>query len=565
MKITKIQVKRFKAIEDAEIIPEPINIIIGENNAGKSSFLQAIQFAVSIIQVLSSRSKRFKFDEYSSTLSFAELNYTPAKLTTTLCYGKDDLRADKKKQIEIIFFADNNGKEIECHVQVRRGKNSNLSVTVCGEVLFNYIANAHKNFSMYVPGLAGVPFDESYQAPGAVRRAAARGDANTVLRNVLYELRESPEKWGPFIADINLFFPDTQIQVNGHLEENGIIEVQVTHQGIKKSIETIGTGILQTIQICAYIHLFEPDILLLDEPDSHLHPVNQRLLGGLIANVAKEDRVILIATHSRHLLSSLRNDSKVIVFKNGDEAEYTSEYQILFDIGALDQYDVYRDPKVKYVYMIEDTSELSKRAHENVLIASGFDLDTIVFLPYNSSSKIDSAIFTAESLLQFRPDLHVIIHSDRDGRKDEAIKELEQKFKRNKKISLFVTEKNDIEMYYCNIEHIKYIADNDGIVISSEELAQLFRESLNNVDEKCCKSYLNRVVDPLREKKGEAAYDAQKYYEQNRDKCMNGHILAGELIQQLHKKFHLTRNDFFGLSPALADSSLAEMAQKTTK
>ena len=102
MRITKIQVKRFKAIEEAEIIPEPINIIIGENNAGKSSFLQAIQFAISVAQALSTKHGiRWKGDELSSTLSFSELNYSPAKLVTSLCYGKEELSQSEEKQIEI--------------------------------------------------------------------------------------------------------------------------------------------------------------------------------------------------------------------------------------------------------------------------------------------------------------------------------------------------------------------------------------------------------------------------------------------------------------------------------
>ncbi|MCU7886387.1 MAG: ATP-binding protein, partial [Candidatus Thiodiazotropha sp. (ex Lucinoma annulata)] len=39
MKITKIGIERFKQIQEAAIDLSPINIVVGGNNAGKSSIL----------------------------------------------------------------------------------------------------------------------------------------------------------------------------------------------------------------------------------------------------------------------------------------------------------------------------------------------------------------------------------------------------------------------------------------------------------------------------------------------------------------------------------------------
>lgn len=40
----------------------------------------------------------------------------------------------------------------------------------------------------------------------------------------------------------------------------------------------VGTGFLQVAQIFAYLLHFKPKLLLIDEPDSHLHPGTQERL-----------------------------------------------------------------------------------------------------------------------------------------------------------------------------------------------------------------------------------------------------------------------------------------------
>ena len=44
MKIKKISVNNFKALDEIEISPKMVNVIVGRNNTGKSSFLQSIIF-----------------------------------------------------------------------------------------------------------------------------------------------------------------------------------------------------------------------------------------------------------------------------------------------------------------------------------------------------------------------------------------------------------------------------------------------------------------------------------------------------------------------------------------
>lgn len=104
-----------------------------------------------------------------------------------------------------------------------------------------------------------------------------------------------------------------------------------------------GTGILQVTQIFAYVLLFKPALLLVDEPDSHLHPSRQKALGAALERVAKEfECKVIVSTHSRHLITGASDSVKVVWMKDG-KVESDSQKELtalLMDLGALDQLDL---------------------------------------------------------------------------------------------------------------------------------------------------------------------------------------------------------------------------------
>jgi predicted ATPase len=64
-----------------------------------------------------------------------------------------------------------------------------------------------------------------------------------------------------------------------------------------RSLKTAATGLLQVIQIFAYIVLFRPRIVLIDEPDAHLHPDKQeRLIEALERAAAEFETQIVLTT-----------------------------------------------------------------------------------------------------------------------------------------------------------------------------------------------------------------------------------------------------------------------------
>ena len=88
--IEKITIERFKNITKIELPLDNINILVGANNAGKSSILQSIQFAVSIAQTTSLdefKTAKWKTDKLSTSLTTNQIIYSPIRDVYSLGNG----------------------------------------------------------------------------------------------------------------------------------------------------------------------------------------------------------------------------------------------------------------------------------------------------------------------------------------------------------------------------------------------------------------------------------------------------------------------------------------------
>jgi predicted ATPase len=92
------------------------------------------------------------------------------------------------------------------------------------------------------------------------------------------------------------------------------------------------------------------DLVILENPEAHIHPAGQRMLGELIAKVGAGGVQIFVETHSDHILNGIRisvkdkhiekNDVQIAFFYKDNENKYRHTYmglQIMED-GKLDHW-----------------------------------------------------------------------------------------------------------------------------------------------------------------------------------------------------------------------------------
>lgn len=333
--LTSIHVKRFKGIQQAFFDVASINVFIGANNSGKSSLAQLLHFGIAILQAIDLAGRWGNGTSIALSLSPTQLLYSPCVDLYALGTGGKLLEASESA-IELTLTL-SNGEQIV--VEIRRGRNGNIHVKVENILVAKTLASLKSPFTIYSPGLAGIARHETYISDGVLLRTIARGDANLVLRNILIRLSEKPEAWGEFTTDLKQLFEQIEISVAFAPETDEHIMVFANLGTGKVPIELAGTGVLQAVQILGYVHFFHPSVIVLDEPDSHLHPNNQRLLCKLLQGVADERSTqVFLTTHSRHVVDALSGQAAFLWVRNGtvESIEQDHDLAVLLDIGALD-------------------------------------------------------------------------------------------------------------------------------------------------------------------------------------------------------------------------------------
>ena len=203
--IKQIKIERFKSLESVTLDLERINVLVGANNAGKSSVLQALQFATSVAQtakLFSQSSKLWKDDVWATSVSPDQLIYSPVKDPYSLARG-GMLKEDIDQGILVSFTEDLGNSVI---ATFRKGRNKNIAARFEGAYVGQELSSLEKPFCMYVPGLAGIPFEEEIRTIAVIRKIAAKGDSNTVFRNVINLLFYDKTKWQLFLADLQKIF-----------------------------------------------------------------------------------------------------------------------------------------------------------------------------------------------------------------------------------------------------------------------------------------------------------------------------------------------------------------------
>lgn len=464
MEIRAISIKSFKKIRSIFLKLRDINYLVGGNNSGKSSVLQAIHTAITAAQ-----SQVENGD--AKVLAEEQLRYSPTGDFCLLGNASPFENRTVGKRATIEFIGDSaEGAVSTSIVELYKGRNNrNVGIRRFrrGVGFGQLIWQVDPPFSVYVPGLAGIPHFEEFKNEGLVLRKVAGGDANLVLRNVLL-LLQTEGKFRIFIRLLNDIFDEVRIRVRFDPNKDQFINVEVSIGRFVRylPLDMVGTGVLQAIQIFAYATLFEPKLLLLDEPDAHLHPSNQALLVRAFELLVETTSTkIILATHSRHLINAAPSEAKFFWLDNGalkDDGDDIEAIKLLMDLGALDDGDKILNSEKEFLILVEDENTGGlKFLLENL----GEDLNHFDLVPYSGVSKAVSAAQLVNHLRpMIRGERKIIIHRDRDFLTAQECQTWRDEVARYG-VTAFITESSDLEAYAIDIEHLSEISGREEGVI----------------------------------------------------------------------------------------------------
>jgi hypothetical protein len=462
MRVDTIRVRKFKAIDDLTLPLRRINVIAGGNNAGKSCALQAVHVAVALAQTAKA--------EFAANFSPEKLRYAPTDLFLDLKH-KETL-SEGGAPVTVEFDTTNGTLSQSFAVTLRRGRNSTISTVSPKDLssgLGAALASSERPFSVYVPGLAGIPSRETYQGRLVVDRGAVRGDANLYLRNVLYRLFKDPVKKAKFEERIERLFPGLKLFADSFDEnKHEHIVVDYIRNGVRRPLDMVGTGTLQAIQILGYASFYQPVLLLLDEPDAHLHPDNQVKLVEALDLLSREENLqILLATHSRHLLQAINSMAEVASFhlKGGALVGTDPDLSaLLVDLGAVDKYEALGLHGKDWLILGEDKLAETDADHplRVLLRKEGVSDTSSLVMSFQGCTEIRSVALLASFCATHHPSVRILVHRDRDFMTDAEAEELVVKpLSIFKNVSVFITDGCDLESSFLEVPHIAEVCGID--------------------------------------------------------------------------------------------------------
>jgi predicted ATP-dependent endonuclease of OLD family len=220
-----------------------------------------------------------------------------------------DLRAGFKIELTLAV-ADNEVRVIatfadqKFFLDVRIGNKSLLTeIDPNNKAIFDTLLNLKVEF---VPPIsAALVASEHSLAWPQIKQRLADGRDFEVWRNRIHWLSEGkhPQRYQRVIDRIRTSLADVSLNAPGRTKDpqpNVILTYE--EDGSAYDVSESGAGFRTLLGLATTIELSDADIMLLDEPDSHLHSSVQKQVAEFLISSASKNRQIIVSTHAPDMI-----------------------------------------------------------------------------------------------------------------------------------------------------------------------------------------------------------------------------------------------------------------------
>ena len=394
---------RFKQFADQPFDLHPgISLLGGGNNSGKSSILHGLavwEFCRTAIEMERGQ-KVFLAGQAGQGLGLGDDEFSPINVPT-LKHLWTNLKPQKTDEPD--------GYTLKIACEWSEGdapRRLEFGLALSNDRLFvkttdsNLAAGDQIPRFAYLPPFAGITARESRMTGAIRRRRIGEGLAGAVLRNILLDMEtrniaerrrlrgdrskisdpdlanlRNTDPWELLQQNLRTTFA-AELDISPFREEyHSYIQVEIVkgtvdgykikrHQGYnKRDLMVEGSGFLQWLSVFALATTPEINVLLLDEPDAHLHSsLQEQLLESLLGVVAATGKQVLVATHSTEILRNAEPSDILHVHGGGRGGKYLREESqkvgLLAGLGSDYAPRVDRAKRTKRILFVEGRTDI---------------------------------------------------------------------------------------------------------------------------------------------------------------------------------------------------------------
>ncbi len=463
--ITRIYIKNFKRFDEASIDIGKSVVLIGPNNSGKTTALQALAlWEIGLRRWIEKRQgKSIKTQRQGVVINRRDLSSLPVPVANLLWRDLHvrNVERDEGKQktqnirIDILVEGITNDKTWSCGLEFDYANEESF---YCRPLRLNDndpiermpIAESALEVEVaFLPPMSGLADREFIKQSGEISVLVGQGQTAQVLRNLCYsvcypgELISPSSEWDELTQHIIRLFgikllPPTLIQERSEITMHYIEE---SGKGVKLDLSSAGRGLQQTLLILAYLYANPKTVLLLDEPDAHLEVLRQRQIYQLINDIAKNNgSQVIAASHSEIIFNEAANQGLVIAFVGKPHIINDRGSQVMKALTDLGWEQYYQAEQTGWVLYLEGSTDLAiiktfarKLQHP---VEQFLDMAFVHYVSTNLPQKARDHFF---GLCEAKSDLIGIALFDR----------LDKELKSTDRLIEIMWEKNEIENYIC--------------------------------------------------------------------------------------------------------------------
>jgi AAA domain, putative AbiEii toxin, Type IV TA system/AAA domain len=478
--ITRLRLVRFKRFDREEFdLSGDAVILAGPNNSGKTTVLHALAaWHLAVVRWIQERGKEGAFKKRIG-ISLDEFTALPLREMNLMWLNRHTARkrsGEKTPKPAPVY--------IEVCVQAPRSREESLTIEFLyaaeklvyvrpvmspekPEPVDRIPATIADLQVVHIPAFSAIGINEPRHSTGMQRKLVGEGRAGEIVRNLLLEIWEQSKgvgetsAWDSISADIKRLFQVELLPPEGSDARPYVrcefrpLDSQDSQRMPRLDVASAGSGFHQVLMLLSFVYGRPAAVLLLDEPDAHLHFILQREIMDHLRHVASARQCkLLLATHSEVLLDDAEPDG-IIAFVGARPRRLIDARQkrvLTETLKLIRNLDLVQAREIGCVLYTEDESDYKfLREWARTL---GHDAQRFFDLPYvyplRGKGKLNEARKHLRCLRQAFPEIDAICVLDLDHDEEALAEDSSQPG-----FNLLRWGRYEIENYLINIDVVK--------------------------------------------------------------------------------------------------------------
>ncbi len=502
--LTKMIINNFKRFKNIEVELGNIVVLIGPNDSGKTSALQALSLWHVGLRQWNAKRKGTTSPEKRPGVAInrSDLVAVPVPSANLLWRGLRVRSAQfvgSKQQthnvcIDIIVEGVSDGKQWRCGLEFDYANEESFycrPLRLSDNQRMAIPDEAGKVQVALLPPMSGLASNETKLDTGAINVRIGEGRTAEVLRNLCFKnSSEHPERWKEIVNYINDLFGIT-LNVPEYIGVRG--EIVMTYQtrpndnspSVRLDLSSAGRGLQQTLLILSYMYANPNSVILVDEPDAHLEILRQREIYQHLSEVAeKQDSQIIAASHSEVILNEAAGRDIVIAFVGKPHRISDRGTQVVKSLKEIGSDQYYLAEQTGWILYLEGSTDLAiLRSLAHVVGHEALEYLKRPFVHYigNQPTKARDHFY---GLKEAKADLVGIVITDR----------LEEEIRENSSLVQTMWKKREIENYICYPEVLLRYAEASA---EEDSIGPLFAQAESEKRKSIMEQFIKDLVPPV--------------------------------------------------------------------